>query len=525
MKSLRTIISVAVLASAVLLGSCCRGGSGGTLIHPEEELRGDLKVLSTIGAMNRVSNETKWDAGDAIGIYAVPANQSVSANNLYNGKGNVKYTTPDASGVFTAASEGIMMPESGALDLVAYYPYGTANDKSVSVSFNTLDQSDLAKIDLLYSNNSKGLTKSRSTAQLHFTHQLTMVVFNLNSYGQTIDANSKLQIQDITVDGTMDLATGAIANGSTVGAPEALFKEVQAGQLYRAVLILPPQLLTGKKLVFTINGKVIEDEMPKADTESTYKYNLTVNYTKTGEIYLSVSGATIEDWNEQQIGGDPIVITPEEGGEPTPPEEEDPTPTPPVDPTPTPSETLLFPSANFEDWTAFTSSLNKYGVKLAEHSATGGRNGSGAIHLTGTDAGNGYFFTTTVVEGMDAQKLASAKQITFYIKGNVAEKSISVNVYNTNSEILYNDKGVMKPAGYVNYNLGDLTKEVSLLATTQNAYAGSIALSEWTKVTLILETEDGKKVTLPTETGNNLFALKFGKTGNYDVYVDDIMIE
>ncbi|MDO5036167.1 MAG: DUF5689 domain-containing protein [Porphyromonas sp.] len=184
---------------------------------------------------------------------------------------------------------------------------------------------------------------------------------------------------------------------------------------------------------------------------------------------------------------------------------------------------VLFPGSDFNDWALFEKSLNSYGLILVKESKTGGVDGSGAAHLVGRkDDKNGYFFTSTVPEGFDGSK---AKSITFLIKGKVAGKSISVNVYNTNPEILYDDNGTMKPSGYVTYNLGDLTKSAIFKGTTKNAYDGSVSAPNWIKVTLDLTTEDGKKVVLPTKVGDSLIAFKFGKSADYDILLDEIRFE
>lgn len=98
-----------------------------------------------------------------------------------------------------------------------------------------------------------------------------------------------------------------------------------------------------------------------AQTESSYKYTVEVTYTK-GQLII-VEGATINH-GKGGNNGETIVIGAEEGGS-------TPTPTPP---TPTPvTGKLLFPGGDF-DWTAFTGSLNKYGlIKDISMQVDGGR--------------------------------------------------------------------------------------------------------------------------------------------------------
>lgn len=211
-------------------------------------------------------------------------------------------------------------------------------------------------------------------------------------------------------------------------------------------------------------------------------------------------------------GKDPVT-----GGGPTP---------DPVVPDPQPDPTagaLLFAGSDFNNWDTFLKSLNQYGLTFGKESASGGIGGSGALHLSGTtDSKNGYLFTAVVTEGIDMTKV---KKITFYVKGTAA-KSLSINVYNTNTNITYDDNGVAKPAGYINYNVGDVNGAKVITGTTKNDYKGTINASSWTKITLDLTAAiDGQLITLPTKVGDNLIAFKYGSSSAYDLYIDNINFE
>ncbi|MDN4754614.1 DUF5689 domain-containing protein [Porphyromonadaceae bacterium W3.11] len=202
---------------------------------------------------------------------------------------------------------------------------------------------------------------------------------------------------------------------------------------------------------------------------------------------------------------------------PTPTPNPDPTPDPNPDPTPNPTpgdNQLLFPGSNFEDFAAFTASLNKYGLSIGEQSAAGeGRNNSKALKLATTVGDkNSYVFTTLVQEGYS---LEGKSKIIFYVKGTSAS-SLSCNVYTTKAE---------KPTMGVDYkcfNLGDLSGSDAMLQPTEkNDYNGNIdTKDEWRKVTLDISTSVPNK-----DAGDMLFALKVGKTATYNLLIDDITVE
>ena len=163
----------------------------------------------------------------------------------------------------------------------------------------------------------------------------------------------------------------------------------------------------------------------------------------------------------------------------------------------------LFPGADFEDWDAFISNLNKFGLKNYATQADGGRTGK-AIHINGTPAKNDYVFTTVA----QAEGPTSGKTITFYIKGTANGRSLSLNVYTSDGQ-------------YKAFNLGTVngTSDVNLEVALNNQYTGDInTQGEWVKVTLNISG-------LELSTTDNFFALKVGRGADFDLLLDDFTIE
>lgn len=483
-----TKLGALLLTSTLLFSACQRsGGCGCEVEDPYAKGKGDLKVFSNITKPStRVAGES-WEVSDAIGIFAIEAGKTLGSTNHAS---NAKYTTASAGErvAFTSLNEGITLPSSGNLDLIAYYPYGQG--VTTEVSFDTSDQSKPGLIDLLYSNNQKGVSKSNPKASLVFNHMLTLVVFDITTDGQAI-SNGTITLKDVVVDGKMSLADGAIQAGNKSASLVVTIKSAGANK-YKGTMILPPQLLTDKEVAFNIDGKEHLAKLKLAQTESGYKYTVEVTYTK-GQLII-VEGATINPWKEGGNNGETIVIGAEEGGS-------TPTPTPP---TPTPvTGKLLFPGGDFEDWTAFTGSLNKYGlIKDISMQVDGGRTGK-ALLIKGTPTKNDYVFTTTAQAGGPT----SGKTITFYINGT-AGKSISLNVYDNTGK-------------YKAFNLGEVSSssDINLDSAGNNQYGGAIdTQGAWVKVTLNIEG-------INLATANNFFALKVGKEVAYDLLIDDFTIE
>ncbi|MDY3885415.1 fimbrillin family protein [Porphyromonas somerae] len=514
MMKTTTKLGSLLLASTLLFSSCQRsGGCGYEVDDPYAKGKGDLRVSSNIVQPGtRVAGET-WEVSDAIGIFALKEGQALGANNYTT---NAKYTTASAGEnvVFTSAMEGINLPSTGNLDLVAYYPY--KEGVTTELAFDTSDQSKPALIDLLYSNNQKGINKQNANANLVFSHMLTLIEFNITTDGLAIN-NGSIALKDVLVDGKMALANGAITTGTKTATPSVAIKAAGTNK-YKGTMILPPQALAGKEVTFNINGKPHTANLKLAATETGYKYKVEVTYNK-GQLVI-VEGATINPWKEGSDNGEVIVI----GGEETPTPQPEPNPGAGTEPQPEPQPTegkLLFPSANFDDFDAFKASLNKFGLATYATQADGGKTGK-ALHIQGKPKGNDYIFTTTAQTGGPT----AGKTISFYLKGT-SSKSISMNLTTAdNTTYAYNLDTVGEKGHLVGPDDGNIVlqpnapKESNGKKTVANSYAqgGIDTKGQWIKITLNIE---GKSLA----TTGDLFALKVGGKVDIDLQVDDFTIE
>ncbi len=224
------------------------------------------------------------------------------------------------------------------------------------------------------------------------------------------------------------------------------------------------------------------------------------DYAGSGSVTMVLSrfGVTyqgyIRDLNDLNLKDKRFVISTPDPGTPT---------------GPSASAVLPFKGADFENWSDFLSSLNSFGLKAYATQGIGlGQNGSNSLQIKGVPEGNDYVFTSLATTGVPA----SPKKITFYIKGTSVGKSLSVNVYKSDGST------------YNVFNLGGFTTDTLLQAvdaSTGNQYNGAINTGgQWKLVELKLTGLD-----VNTTVGKNIFAIKTGKSGNYDLQIDNIKIE
>ena len=453
-----------------------------------------MQFGSNIPALNLRMAGNAFGANDAIGISMT--GEATATNVEY------KTTAGGTTATFEPATTGLTFADGQTVNFVSYYPYKADATTDLAIDL-TNDQTDV-----LYSNNLKNIKTAKDAAGanhvLQFAHKLALVSFTMNGLptGTTI---TLAQLEGIVTTSSMKIADGTLTNGT-----EKTTQKLQlAGGAFAPTIVIPATNANAKLVIKLSDGKSYSYTFTNLALQSgkNHKFNVTL---ASGAITVDQVNGQITDWDV--VDGDDIIVNPDNNGGGS-------EPTPPAPPTPQPqpgNAELLFPGADFEDFAAFKGALNRFPLKnYATEAAGAGRNGSKALHLQGTPTGNDYVFTATNKEGKDFN---GKTKITFYIKGTVAGKSLSFNLYpedKTDPDLFVTKKGEK----YYTYNLGVVNNaDANLSVAKNNQYTGSITATDWVKVTLDIS---GRSIA----KSGNLFALKSGKTGVYDLYLDDFTIE
>ena len=447
-----------------------------------------MQFGSNIPALNLRMAGNTFEANDAIGISMTG---DATATNV-----EYKTTAGGATATFAPAATGLTFAEGQTVNFVSYYPYSANATTDLAIDLTN------AQTDVLYSNNLTGIKTAKDATGanhvLQFTHKLALVSFTMTGLpaGTTI---ASAQLEGIVTTSSMKIADGTLTNGTTTATQKL---QLAAGTFAPTIVI--PATNANAKLVITLSdGKSYSYTFPSLALQSgkNHKFNVTL---ASGAITVDQVNGQISDWDV--VDGDDITVNPDGGTEPE--------PQPQPEPQPTTGE-LLFPGANFEDFAAFTGTLNRFGLKdYATAAAGAGRNGSTALHIKGKPAKNDYLFTAMNNAGKD---FSGKTKISFYIKGTAAGRSLSFNLYpeDKTDPDLY-DSGKEK---YYTYNLGDVNNaDANLSVSPNNQYSGNITATDWIKVTLDIA---GRSIA----KSGNLFAIKVGKGVAWDLYIDDITIE
>ena len=448
-----------------------------------------MQFGSNIPTLNLRMANNAFEANDAIGISMTG---DATATNV-----EYKTTAGGATATFTPAATGLTFAEGQTVNFVSYYPYSASATTDLAIDLTN------AQTDVLYSNNLTGIKTAKDATGanhvLQFTHKLALVSFTMVGLPASTTITSA-QLEGIVTTSSMKIADGTLTNGTTTATQKL---QLAAGTFAPTIVI--PATNANAKLVITLSdGKSYSYTFASLALQSgkNHKFNVTL---ASGAITVDQINGQISDWDVVDEGT--VTVDPDGGTEPTP----DPDP----EPQPTTSE-LLFPGADFEDFAAFTGTLNRFGVGDYCSEATGAGRTGNALKVSGSMAKNGYFFT---VENKSGKEFTGKSKITFYIKGTATGKGISINLYPADNTV----PGLTQQ-GYYAYNLGNINnadvtiQDASHADRNQNDYAGSVTATDWVKVTLDIS---GKALA----KSGNLIAFKGGKGGVYDLLIDDITIE
>lgn len=419
-----------LLPIAAMLATGCSKDKNGL-----KEADNGVRFTSNIPAITatpRATDDGKWESGDKIGVFMMPAGQGITkalpkTNAMYSAQAAGTNTSE-----FTATGNDLLSyPSSGNVDFIAYHPYKT------DLTGTTIDIDVKASpIDYLYTKQpTANVAKTAQKVTLNFNYVLPIVRFEFtDDAGNVVNAAdiTNLVVKELRYKGTLDLA-----NGTLSVANEQSNLSVTANKL-----LLVPQ--TAKVvLTFTYKGKNYTwnaaDNFTFAEaTAYTFKAKLLGEKVVTvGAVTGVINGRKPVDGNstpdELSPDGSTPVVTPI---------------TLSINPTSlsfkaegeTKTVTVTTNATSFEvngTVAGFTATANvatkTISVTADANSATSARNGS--FNVTYTDENNAVK-TVTLAVSQEAKAQATSGELMFcaYAEGSGMNKFLQI--YNPTSETI-----------------------------------------------------------------------------------------
>lgn len=280
------------------------------------EWTGSEGVVFTTSIQSRVSGNS-WNANDEVGIFMTPNGSEIASATA----ANKKYLAQTNGSLVAAPGEGVYLPATGKVDFIAYYPYSNALSGNV-MDVNVADQSKPGAIDLLYSNETKGVEAANGkTIALKFVRKMSKLTLNMTK-DETIESfeGLKVEMKGIATEGKFDLANGTVkaTDGKNTQAVAMNIGNVEAHTAMATAIILPTAAATDQTkmdLTFTLAGKTFTHSIAdltafEAGKNVTFKATLSIY---NGKPVVTVGNATIENW-VGVTGGDFNVDFDGEGG-------------------------------------------------------------------------------------------------------------------------------------------------------------------------------------------------------------------
>ena len=270
------------------------------------QINGDINMLMTRAA------DDHWDEKDAIGVYMVSAENSIVGD-----VSNYRYTvvTGGQNGTFIPADENntAYFPEDGtAVNVVAYYPQGNVVENKLSLDL--ANQDNQPKIDLM-SAKAENASKSSPTVNLGFKHRLTKLFFKIEGDVNTDGINATISNQYTKIQYDILNDKLLIADGSEKENIVMKYWNPDEGtNRFVEAIVLPNEgnnSAEDRKLTFQLNEKIFNATIG-GDTEfkagKKYIYKVKFDQTPSGNINVSITGVSIENWDNINDSEDNTII-------------------------------------------------------------------------------------------------------------------------------------------------------------------------------------------------------------------------
>lgn len=229
-----------------------------TVYNPEDHI-----ISFSSSKISGCVSDSSWNAADKLGFFLI---DNTTQEPL---ESNIPYTVDQAGQSVTfspvSSSSALSYPETGSVDLTAYYPYQSSMQGSI-YAIDVQDQSNLSAIDLRVATKLEDKTDNSTSQDLTFQHRLSRLYLKIQA-GTGIDlegvsvkmtnlynsATYDVNVNDKTFDFTAVEATDLILNHKSESSDEiTILALIIPQQNNRNTIILTHK--DGTEVTFTPSG-------------------------------------------------------------------------------------------------------------------------------------------------------------------------------------------------------------------------------------------------------------------------------
>ena len=296
--------SAVILLSACAFSACSDDDKGSEMASVPAVIQGKIYTYD-INA-----EAEKWKNNQMIGVTMLKSNSTELVEPYHN----ILYkTTVYPIGYFSPVTTDDVLnyPQDGSkVDIVAYYPYKD-NLKSDLYPINVADQTQTKNFDILYANNSKGLSKDNKKTTIELRPVMSgMVIKLLPGDGVTKEylANPSVVVNGMYTKGDFNILNGSFEESSMADINGITLPVVEGDGVTVSGILFPRTSTQGCRVQMTFPkmGRTYTwdlKELPQMEPGVRYTGQMEISLEKI-EVKL-VAESPITDWedNETVTGG------------------------------------------------------------------------------------------------------------------------------------------------------------------------------------------------------------------------------
>ena len=248
-----------------------------------ESTTNKISFVSTIdnnnfGGINTKAINSSWEAQDKIGVFMYQDGQQLQESAIINGVSNYPFTTT-GNGIFnTQDGKEVFFPKDvEKVNFIAYYPYSNEIN-NLERAIDVSEQSNPAKINLMYSNNLKS-NSANASRELLFKHMLSRVQFDIKAKPNVSLADLSIEVNNVPVKAVLNLEDGSLKiDNTSIQASVVAYKE--SDTKYSAFLL--PTNESTIKFTIRIKGKAITKTSKTVNLNSGKQNVITISLSDSG---------------------------------------------------------------------------------------------------------------------------------------------------------------------------------------------------------------------------------------------------
>ena len=290
MKAINCIFIILLAVILFLIGYSCSKNEED--LPAPHKLKFSARVYDAVQMQvsTRAGVDNPWVNGDEAGLFVKNTGRLLSENSIYRGADNMRLVYSVDCFLPETDMYVAKYPENDDnIDYIAYYPY-KERDEQYNIPVDVSIQHYPEKIDLLYSDNKKGLSKNgTATPDLLFSRQLSRLVLDVEMADGTEISNTRVTIAGMKTKASFSLINAILTVDSSSDGLIEMNTSITDGKARVEAVVLPVANVAGIALQIVANGKIYDIILSEKTNINSIRRGMVYNY----KVRLTKDDATV----------------------------------------------------------------------------------------------------------------------------------------------------------------------------------------------------------------------------------------